>query len=135
MSDAKPYSKSDQLGRGPQKKPRYKANKKKWEQLRAAKDGPCRVCRGAPPNELHHLVPRSQGGDDVCANLVPLCHRCHERVTRYDREACAELRKSLTWRDPRSNHPLESGDEYTYVVGKMGEGWLESRYPVKYEAA
>lgn len=127
------YSKEEQLGRGPQKKSRFKANKKRLEQLRAAKDGPCRVCGGAPPNELHHLIPRSQGGDDQNANLVPLCHDCHSKVTRYDREACAALRANLQWRDPKGAHPLESGDEYAYMVGKKGEGWVEDRYPVRYE--
>ena len=27
--------------------------------------------------DMHHVVPRSQGGSDDPSNLVPLCHACH----------------------------------------------------------
>jgi 5-methylcytosine-specific restriction endonuclease McrA len=113
-----PYFKETQLGRGPKKQTRLRAGKKRWEEIARAKQGPCRVCGGAPPNELHHLVPRAQGGADQNDNLVPLCHADHGRVTRYDREACAALRLSLT------------DAEYAYATEFLGEGRFESRYPV-----
>jgi hypothetical protein len=41
-----------------------------------AKDHACLVC-GWHFCEAHHVLHRSQGGDDVLANLVPLCSNCH----------------------------------------------------------
>lgn len=119
-----PYWKETQLARGPKTRGRQKAGKKRWEQIRTAKDGPCRICGGAPPNELHHLAPKgAAGGADTESNLVPLCHHDHQRVTRYDREACAVLRRALT------------DAEYAYAVDVLGEARFESRYPVKWERA
>lgn len=117
----KPYPKEEQLARGPMRPKRLKASKRRWEQIAGHKQGPCRVCGGAPPNELHHLVPRAQGGADTESNLVPLCHEDHRRVTRYDREACAALRVAL------------SDSEYAYANDMLGEARFESRYPVRYE--
>ena len=81
MSDVQPYWKEDQLGRGPKKPKRVRAGKKRWEQIAAAKQGPCRVCRDVLTNgrvqasiEFHHLVKRGAPffGDDVEENIVPL---------------------------------------------------------------
>lgn len=33
-------------------------------------------------NHIHHIVPRSLGGQDVDENLIPLCNRCHDDVHR-----------------------------------------------------
>lgn len=115
-----PLPKEAQLVRGPKRPSRQRAGKRRWEQIAAAKQGPCRVCGGNPPNELHHLVPRAQGGADTESNLVPLCRDCHRRVTDYDREACAQLRLSL------------SDAEYAHAVDTLGEGRFESKYPVEY---
>jgi 5-methylcytosine-specific restriction endonuclease McrA len=29
---------------------------------------------------MHHIIPRSMGGEDNEENLVPLCQSCHRRV-------------------------------------------------------
>lgn len=121
-----PYPKETQLGRGPKRRPRHKASAKRWEEIAGKKQGPCRVCdgHGLGGNQLHHLVPRGPGlGADTEANIVPLCAECHRRVTAYDRDACAVLRRNL------------SDDEYSYAVEKLGEARFEARYPVRYEAA
>jgi 5-methylcytosine-specific restriction endonuclease McrA len=81
----------------------------------------CRVCGGRTGLERHHLVPRSQRGDDVDENIVPLCGpwmpSCHKLVTENDPAALATLRGRL-W-----------PEEEAYVARKMGWGWLERRYP------
>lgn len=123
MNDVQPYWKETQLGRDAKRPKRVRASKRRWEEIAAKKQGPCRVCGGAPPNQLHHLVPRSQGGADTESNCAPLCSACHQRVTNYDREACALLRMSLT------------DDEYAYSVDKLGEGRFEARYPVDWRPA
>lgn len=37
------------------------------------------ACRACPrrATEGHHILHRSQGGDDVSANIMPLCLHCH----------------------------------------------------------
>lgn len=67
--------------------------------------------------QRHHVVPRSQGGDDVAENLVPLCAACHRRVTGNDRLALRLLRAAL------------APDEVAYVVERKSEAWLDRRYP------
>jgi len=88
MADVRPDPKPVTEGGIGRKKPdranrrrgRVTASRDGWLRLRQAKLGECRVCetmtlvRGEPINiELHHLVPRSIGGDDLEDNLVPLC--------------------------------------------------------------
>lgn len=39
--------------------------------------GECAIC-GNPENlEIHHIIPRAEGGTNDIANLLPLCHECH----------------------------------------------------------
>ena len=117
-----PDWKEQQLSRGPKRPKRVRAGARRWEEIADKKTGPCRVC-GGQPVQLHHLVPRSQLGADTEANIVSLCGECHRRVTAYDRDACAALRRNLT------------DAEYSYAVEILGEGRFEARYPVRWEAA
>ncbi len=34
--------------------------------------------------EIHHIVPRSEGGDDSEENSIPLCLDCHADVMAYN---------------------------------------------------
>ena len=95
MSEARPYSKETQLARGERRHHRRKASPGTWQRIIDAKRGPCRIC-GDSPVEYHHLVPRSQGGDDTAANIVPLCRICHARVEVVDRKAVDALVRSLS---------------------------------------
>jgi len=105
---------------------RKKATRVEWRHLRNAKCGPCRVC-GGNGNSLHHLVPRSLGGDDVADNLVPLCGTgttgCHGLIEHREPRALAALRYSLT------------RDERNYAAGKKGVHWIARYYPRLEEAA
>ncbi len=114
-----PYPKSAQLERGPQRPKRLKARPLEWLLIRGAKFGPCRArsldgCAGRI--ELHHIVPRAQGGDDVSANIAPLCTEHHRTVT--STEVGRVLAESLT------------DAEYAYAIGKLGEGALERLFGV-----
>lgn len=71
--EVQPFSKETQLARQTKRYHRKVASPKRWEGIAAAKQGPCRVCGKAAPNELHHLIPRSQGGSDTESNMVPMC--------------------------------------------------------------
>ena len=48
----------------------------------------CEECRKQgrliPAEEVHHIVPLSQGGDSSCGNLMALCTSCHSRITARD---------------------------------------------------
>ena len=111
-----PYSKERQLARGARRYKRKVASPKQWQANISAKQGPCRVCTSPEHNgsgfgivQLHHLIPRARGGDDVADNLVPLCSNCHDMVTRRLVHAVKRLSKSL------------SEAERAYMVTKLGE--------------
>lgn len=40
---------------------------------------PCLGCYREPGGEAHHVTTVKNGGDDVAANVMPLCHQCHMR--------------------------------------------------------
>lgn len=110
---------------------RVKASPAEWTGLHEMFDGVlCRVCGVAYKESLHHLVKRSQGGDDVFGNLVPVCgdgtRGCHGLLERRDPEALAVLRSMLTW----ANHE--------YLAAKLGgrkQAWLDRNLPHLPEAA
>lgn len=116
MTDPRPYPKRAQLHRPARRRARITATKAQWAEIAAAKLGPCRVCCDPGHNgsqfgriQLHHLVSRSQLGDDVADNIVPLCLRCHESVTLRRSEALMLLVESL------------SEDEVLYCVRMLGK--------------
>jgi 5-methylcytosine-specific restriction endonuclease McrA len=124
LGDPRPFSKDAALKPGrPRRYRRVVAGPKQWAALRAEKlQGQlCRVCC-APPNihagQLHHLISRAQGGDDVADNLVPLCRACHEAVTTRDSGALRRLASSLT------------DSEYAAIIGKLGEGGMARLFGV-----
>ena len=120
MSGA-PDPKSRSLARGERRYARKIASPKQWAAIIEAKRGPCRVCdlgyvswRGRI--EYHHLLARSLGGDDVPENIVPLHTSCHRAVEVSLPAALHRVRDSLT------------DAEYAYLVGKRGEGAVESMF-------
>lgn len=122
---AEPFPKSKQLARGERRYRRKVASPKQWQAIQAAKIAACRICHVGSresflPLELHHLVPRDFGGDDLADNVVPLCHECHWRVTNRQQPAVRTLLSSL------------SDAEYAYAVGKLGEQVWERVYGVTY---
>lgn len=42
-------------------------------------DPRCRMCANERATDPHHVVLKSQGGDDVEDNIVPLGRECHRR--------------------------------------------------------
>ena len=60
---------------------RIRLSQKKYIELKlkVLERDQCCVLRGcSAPTELHHVIFRSQGGDDSMQNCVMLCHDCHE---------------------------------------------------------
>lgn len=103
---------------------RHKASAAEWSFLRRQKiGGGCRVCGHTQMNELHHLVPRSNGGDDWPANLVELCRACHVLIEARDQDTSMRLGLKL------------QPDEIAYVTYRKGRYYLASRYRVAFEDA
>lgn len=118
-----PYPKSRQLARGERRYRRKVASPKQWQAIIEAKQGPCRVCAkwgttSGYPIEYHHIIPRSLGGDDVVDNVIPLCSVDHRLVTENKADRLRIVAESLT------------DAEYTYVIGKLGEGAMERLFGV-----
>ncbi len=123
LDDFKPYSKETQVARGPKRPSRQKASAKRWAEIAARKQGPCRICGHAPPNELHHLIARSQGGADTESCLVPLCQTDHALIEARDPIAGRMLAAALT------------DAEYAFVVEHYGESFFERRLGIVYSRA
>lgn len=101
---------------------RYRASKTEWIEFHEWRsEQRCWVC-GARATNTHHILPRSQGGDDRLENFAPLCGSgttgCHGLIEARDREARAKLRRALT--------PAN----IAYLDRKVGPWWLERHYPL-----
>lgn len=100
---------------------RQKATPKQWAILRFNLNRHCLIC-GDPSRSAHHLIKRSQGGDDRAENLVGLCgdgtRGCHGLVEGRRPFALSSLRRSLT------------DAQMAYVLQKKGVGWLDRAYPL-----
>ena len=110
--------------RGEKRYRRKVASPKQWAAIRAEKlyDQRCRIHEPhSQAQELHHLVPRALGGDDVADNLAGLCRRCHVLVSNRDAAALGVLAESL------------SDAEYAYCISKLGENALSRLFGVMSE--
>lgn len=80
-----------------------------------AKFAACRGC-GTRASDSHHILLRSQGGDDHEDNIMPLCHLCHIKF----HDGNLDIRLKLT------------ADERAYLEMKLGRGaaqaYIERRY-------
>lgn len=126
MSEAKPYSKAQQLARGERRYRRKVASPKQWQAIIAAKGSRCRLqigddgCVGDWVH-YHHVIPSGNGGDDTADNIVPLCDVHHSMLHDRIQLVVFELLSDL------------SDAEYAYAVGKAGEDWAERIYGLRYE--
>lgn len=110
----------------PDPKPRKRivASKSEWAQWHELLRGAyCAVCRAKPADSYHHICRRSQSGDDLLVNLLPVCGSgttgCHGRIEARDP---AVLRKV---RDVIYDRPATRG----YLLQRKGQAWLDRAYP------
>ena len=81
---------------------------------------------GKPSATGHHVVARGRGGDDVLANILPLCGSgttgCHGLIENEDVKTRKMIGKWIKLHRP---------DTIAYVQGKMGreagDDWLRRR--------
>jgi hypothetical protein len=82
---------------------RLRASHRDWEEIRADFAGQCCVaCSSAGQLELHHILPRSQGGSDVVENLVVICRSCHTKLEGHETgwERIAAAIRKYVMQDP-----------------------------------
>ena len=87
-----------------------------------ARDGyRCALCDSTQYIQIHHVVPRSQGGTNSPQNLITLCHACHglchgievyagtERTPEDMNQYCVEYLADFYAPDwnPWKRHPLD----------------------------
>jgi hypothetical protein len=129
----KPEASVGGMGRPKRNRP-TKASPARIEEIRSKKCQRCLLCGNGPTEQMPinaaHLIPKGMGGTIggvwTEANIVGLCGHgnldgCHALIEKKDRPACHLLRSLL------------SDAEYSYVVSKMGEQWLDNKYPVIWE--
>lgn len=102
----------------------YRASRQEWERIRAdLLPAWCRVCGARRAESLHHVVRRSKSGEDVRANLLPVCgdgvRGCHGLIEARSLWALGRVREAI----------LEDPAMTDYVVGLKGWGWLDRAYP------
>jgi 5-methylcytosine-specific restriction endonuclease McrA len=112
----------------PDPKPRRRIRALTKAQRAAAYDWPistrCVVCGDAWPHRSH-VVPRSQGGDDVRSNIVPLCGLDHVVLDQGAGDRRAIVAAAVrAWIDSEP-------DVLAYVLERKGQAWLERRYPTR----
>lgn len=104
----------------PKPQKRHRATQAEWNDIRDAfSEDRCWVC-DQPWAELHHILNRSHSGDDVVANLTPLCRECHRRIEARDPICRSLIRQALM------------PSNLAYLREKLGEnteGWLSRHYP------
>lgn len=82
----------------------------------------CALCGLPGPLHMHHVLYRSQGGDDVRANIVALCQHCHHDIHMVETDVHRLLARHIEeYRE----------DTRIYLTSKLGFGgaahWFDVR--------
>lgn len=78
----------------------------------------CAICGDTHGLQVHHIVLRSQGGDDVDANFCALCLTCHDNI---------HANKHFSWMALKAYVLFERPDTLLYIQAK-----LELEFPEDY---
>lgn len=71
----------------------------------------CAVCGSTWDIHLHHVLYKSRRGDDVEANIAPLCEYHHRQIHAHD---------EITWRSLAVYVDQERPDIAAYLESKLG---------------
>ena len=119
----RPYPEAPLASRRADPKPAKRIRDKGVFSTFHARGHDCLSCGHGRFIQAHHVLGRGQGGDDVLANLVPLCNQCHGALHGHPYRAygvridAAWVRRALA-RHVRS----EPGtDTRFYLRAKLGE--------------
>ena len=59
--------------------------------------------------DVHHILPREEGGTDEASNLMTLCHKHHPMLEAMRRAILK--RRPLAWKTCPHHHPYPGGKE------------------------
>ncbi len=90
-------------------------NQGEVEQLLADTGRRCCICGGLHNVQVHHVVPKEQGGDDDIDNAIPLCPNCHDEI--HGRYASGRTTRSYTPTE------LKLHRQRTIELVKREKGW------------
>lgn len=82
-----------------------------WKTEVKLRDGRCVNCCSPFYLEVHHIVPRSQGGEDLVENGITFCGFCHVPLF-HDKSYKYKVKKS--WLDE---------SQINYIIKKKGAEW------------
>jgi hypothetical protein len=88
--------------------------------LKVVNEGCCRVTGSHYRVAAHHVVPKSQGGEDVPENIVPLNNDFHVFSLHQGKDSL-EARKKV--------RAVLKPEEIEYILRTKGEEWLRQKYP------
>lgn len=119
-------------------KPARRVADRKVGILKVQSEARCRACgyRGLSHISRAHLVPKGQRGDDVDANIVPLCGGgttgCHGSLTDHHPASYPSLYAGRDWKFVASAlRGRLTEEEESYVIRKKGLDWLNKHYPYR----
>lgn len=73
---------SDRSHEAQERKKHYSTER--WKRVRKRvlrRDPVCQMCEERPAEEVDHITPLAEGGDDSMENLQGLCESCHSKKT------------------------------------------------------
>lgn len=104
------------------------------EEVRNRDDSECRFC-GITDDEhreehgkgldVHHVIPRKDGGTDAPQNLATLCRSCHNTLEQLHAEAVADVSRKADYSDDHSgvnrvyNHCRNRAKAYESELGEF----------------
>lgn len=95
--------------------------------LHSDRDKECVITGWTDDLEIHHVLPRSKGGDDMRANLVFLRRDIHRRVTVNDPVVLRQLGEHLVSERPDTIEYLR------WKLGERAEDWMRRRLHIEPE--
>lgn len=102
---------------------RQRASQREWEAIREGFAHEVCVTCALGPVELHHIIPRSQGGDDTPENLVALCRAHHTMLEGHEpgwEQVAAQIRVYV----------CQDHDRWHYCMGTLAKATrFDRRYP------
>ena len=125
-------------GSDPKPERRVRASQSDWAGIHEQFEHHSCVHCGLPHQSLHHILPRSQGGDDIIDNLAPLCgdgtRGCHgileSHAPGWERVAASVRQYVIVSNDRRGyqeDHAGESFNRRYPPLANMDQQFLDDR--------
>ncbi len=102
-------------------------NQKQAEQLLADTARRCCICGTIHSVQLHHIIPREDGGTDEIDNSIPLCPNCHDEV--HGRYASGRTTR------PYSANELKLHRQRTIQSVAKEQAWSPEKLPLEEDKA